>query len=163
MEAYEKVKAKVRPTWRGLFQVFSQNSDVDAYQQVLGPLSGWLGLIDTIDAEVLSWVKESVKHIGKVPGYGLTLSRFIKALLKHAPKTPRAVGEIYLEIPQRIISDLQTEKEDTIETIRILYNDGQEEDANKICNRVTETGVDFLRPLYMEFQHQPFPQSNQNG
>ena len=163
VEAYEKVKAKVRPTWRGLFQVFSQNSDVDAYQQVLGPLSGWLGLIDTIDAEVLSWVKESVKHIGKVPGYGLTLSRFIKALLKHAPKTPRAVGEIYLEIPQRIISDLQTEKEDTIETIRILYNDGQEEDANKICNRVTETGVDFLRPLYMEFQHQPFPQSNQNG
>ena len=51
IEAYEKVKAKVRPAWRSLFEVLSQNSDVEAYQEVLGWLSGWLGLIDTIDAE----------------------------------------------------------------------------------------------------------------
>ena len=44
----------------------------------------------------------------------MVLSRFIKALLKHAPKTSEAVGEIYLKIPQRIMWDLQIEKNDII-------------------------------------------------
>ena len=121
-----------------MFEVLSQNRDVEAYQEVLGALSAWLGLIDTIDAEVLGWIKGSIEHIDKVPGYGMVLSRFIKALRKHAPQTPLAVGKIYLEIPQRVIRNLQAEKGDIIETIRILYNEGQEEDANKICNCFTE-------------------------
>ena len=153
VKAYEKVKAKVRPTWRVLFQVLSKNSDVRAYQKVSCPLLGWLELVDTIDAEVLGWIKGSIEHIDKVPGYGMVLSRFIKALRKHAPQTPLAVGKIYLEIPQRVIRNLQAEKGDIIETIRILYNEGQEEDANKICNCFTETGVDFLRPVYEELRH----------
>jgi hypothetical protein len=152
VEAYEKVKVKVRPTWRGLFQILSQNSDVDAYQQVLGPLSGWLELIDTIDAEVLSWVKESVKYIGKLPGYGMVLSRFIKSLRKHAPRTPQLVGEIYLQIPQRIMWDLQVEKDDIIATVHILYNNGDKDIADAICNRFGKIEVDFLRPIYEEYQ-----------
>ena len=152
MEAYEKVKAKVKPAWCALYQVLSRNSDVGAYQKVLGPLSGWLGLIDTIDVEVLSWVKESIKYIDKPDGYGVTLSRFFKALLKHTSETPGVVGEIYLEIPQRVIWDLQAEKNDIIETIRILYNDGQEETANKICHYFVESGSEFLRPLYKKFR-----------
>lgn len=152
VEAYEKIKAKVRPTWRGLFKILSQNCDVDVYQKVLGPLSGWLELIDTIDAEVSAWVKESIKHIGIAPGYGLTLSRLFKALLKHATKTPVEVGEIYMHIPQRIMKNLQTQENEIKETIRILYNKGYKETADKICNRFAENGVEFLRPVYVEFQ-----------
>lgn len=152
VKAYEKVKAKVRPTWRALFQVLSQNSDVDAYQQVLGPLSGWLELIDTIDAEVLGWVKESVKYIDKPDGYSVTLSRFFKALLKHTSETLGAVGNIYMDIPQRVIENLHTEKDDIKQTVRILYNNGQKDIAAEICNKFGKAEVYFLRDLYKQ-QH----------
>lgn len=147
-----KVKAKVMPAWRALFEVLSKNSDVEAYQKVSSHLLEWLGLIDRIDTEVLGWVTESTKYIGKTPGYGLTLSRFIKALRKHALKTPEMIEEIYLEIPQRIMWDLQVEKDDIVETVRTLYNKGYTDIAGAICNRFGETGVDFLRPIYEEYQ-----------
>ena len=146
----DKVKVKVMPAWRALFDVLSQNRQAEEYQKISSSLLVWLELIDKIDAEVLSWVKESVKHVGKIPGYGLTLSCFIKALLKHVPKTPRAVGEIYIEIPQRVVWDLQAEEDEIIETIRILYNNGQKKNADKICNCFAEVGIDFLRPVYEE-------------
>ena len=152
MLAYEKVKAKIRPTWRALSQVLSQNSGIDTYQKVLGPLSGWLELIDTIDAEVLSWVKDSIRYINKPSGYYITLSRVIKALVKHASETPSAVGEIYLEIPQFVIRDLQTEENDIKETVQILYNDKHIDVADKICERFGKAGVYFLRPIYAKHQ-----------
>lgn len=148
----DKAKAKVGPAWRALFEVLSQYSNEAAYQNVLVSLLGWLGLIDKIDAEVRTWVNTAIGDIGKTPGYGLTLSRFIKALLKHAPKTPRAVGEIYLEIPQRIMWDLQIEKNDIIKTIRILYKKGHKDIADKICNQFAKERIDFLRPIYQEYQ-----------
>ena len=150
----EKVKVKVMPAWRALFQVLSENMTVGAYQEVSCPLLGWLGLVDTIDTEVLGWIKYSIEDLDKVPGYGMVLSRLIKALLKHAPKTSEAVGEIYLKIPQRIVWDLQVEADNIKETVRILYNEGHKDIADKICNRFGEAGVAFLRPVYEEYQHQ---------
>ena len=148
----DKVKLKVMPAWRALFQVLSENMTVGAYQEVSCPLLGWLGLVDTINTEVLGWVKGSIEDIDKVPGYGMVLSRFIKALLKHAPKTSEAVGEIYLEIPQRIMWDLQVEADDIKETVQILYNKGHKGIADEICNRFGSAGVDFLRTVYEEYQ-----------
>ena len=146
----EKVKVKVMPAWRTLFEVLSQHSNERAYQNVLVSLLGWLGLINKIDAEVLTWVKATIGDIGKTPGYGLTLSRLIKALRKHASKTPEMIGEIYLEIPQRIVRGLQSDADDIIETIRILYKKGYKDIADAICNRFGEAGVDFLKPVYAE-------------
>lgn len=151
----DKVKVKVMPAWRALFQVLFQNREAGEYQRILSSLLVWLELIDKIDAEVLSWVKESVKHIGKVPGYGLTLSRFIKALLKHAPKTPEAVEEVYLEIPQRIMWDLQVEADDIKETVRILYKKGGNATAEAICEQFAKAGVLFLRSVREEHRTQP--------
>ncbi len=149
----EKVKAKVMPAWRALFQVLSDSSEAMAYQKVSCPLLGWLELVDNIDSEVLSWVKSTIEDIDKVPGYGRVLSRFFKALRKHAPKTPQLVGEIYLAIPQRVMRHLQTEEDEINETVRILYNAGHKETANQICNRFVKAGVDFLRSVYEEYRH----------
>ena len=148
----DKVKAKVIPAWRALFEVLSQHSNETAYQNVLVSLLGWLGLINKIDSEVLTWVKAAIGDIGRTPGYGLTLSRLIKALRRHALKTPEMVREIYLQIPQRIIRDLQSEADDIIETIRLLYNEGQKESADNICYYFVESGSEFLRPIYEEYQ-----------
>ena len=150
----DKVKVKVIPAWRALFEVLSQHSNEVAYQKILSPLSGWLGLIDKIDTEVLAWVKASIKYIDKLPGYALTLSNVIKALQKHVLITPEKVGEIYLEIPEGEMWFLgQTQKSEVEETVRILYKKGHKGIADDICNRFGEAGANFLGDLYVEFQH----------
>ena len=149
----EKVKMKVIPAWRALFEVLSQHSNEVAYQKILSPLSGWLGLIDKIDTEVLGWVKASIRCIDKLPGYALTLSNVIKALQKHVLITPEKVGYLYQEIPKRELWFLgQTQKNEVEETIRILYKKGHKDIADAICNRFGETGTDFLKPVYEEYQ-----------
>lgn len=149
----DKVKVKVMPAWRALFQALSRNSDEVAYQRILSPLSAWLGLVDEIDTEILESVKASIKYIDKVPGYGMTLSRVIEALLRHVLITPQKVGEIYLEIPKSEMWYLQGVKKGDIEkTVRILYEKGHTGIAHEICNRFGEAGVDFLRPVYEEYQ-----------
>ncbi|MXV74626.1 hypothetical protein F4Z99_10135 [Candidatus Poribacteria bacterium] len=152
MKAYDQVKAKIKPAWGVLFEELSKNSELVEYQEVLGPLSGWLGLIDTVDVEVLNWVKESIRHINKPSGYYITISRVIKALLKHVSKTPDAVAEIYRQIPQRVLTDLQTEEDDIKKTVRILYNHKYTDVADKICEQFGKGGVYFLRPIYDEHQ-----------
>ena len=75
-------------------RVLSQKDDVEKYGEVLSKLSGWVALVDTIDAEVLKWLKMSTQHIR-----GLTDSAFfVEELLPHATKTPAEVGDIYLEM-----------------------------------------------------------------
>ena len=153
IKAYEKVKAKVRPAWRALFKVLSRNSDEMAYQRILSPLSAWVGLVDEIDTEILESVNVSIKYIDKAPGYGMTLSRVIEALLRHVLITPQKVGKIYLAIPKGEMWYLQGVKKGDIEkTIRILYEKGHKDIANEICNRFGKAGADFLRQVYEEFQ-----------
>ena len=148
----EKVKEKVIPAWRALFEVLSQHSKEKEYQAVLSPLSMWLGLIDKIDDEVLAWVKVSMNYLDKVLGYADTLSNVIEALQKHVLTTPEKVGEIYLEIPDSEMWILgQTQKNEVEETVRILYKKGYKDIADKICNRFGKAGVDFLRSVFEEF------------
>ncbi len=150
----DKVKVKVMPTWRALFEVLSQHSGEKEYQAVLSPLSMWLGLIDKIDDEVLIWVRVSMNYLDKVPGCAFTLSRVIEALQKHVLITPEKVGKIYLEIPTREMWFLgQTQKDEVGETVRVLYKNGYKDIADKICNRFGKAGVDFLRSVYEESQH----------
>ncbi|MDE0018988.1 MAG: hypothetical protein OXU51_22600 [Candidatus Poribacteria bacterium] len=151
IKAYEKVKAKVKPAWCALFKVLSQNSDEVAYQRILSPLSAGLGLVDKIDTEILEVVEASIQYIDKAPGYGMTLSRVIEALLRHVLITPQKVGKIYLEIPKSEMWYLQGVKKGDIEkTVRILYEKGHKDIADEICNRFGEAGVDFLKPVYEE-------------
>ena len=143
----EKMKAKVRPTWRALFETFSQRSDVLEYQEVLSRLSGWVALVDKIDAEVLKWLKMSTKYIR-----GLTDSAFfVEELLPHATKTPAEVGDIYLGMLMHNVYPYH-DQEYIQEIIRALYRTGYTDIANRICNLYGEAGFDFLRSLYDENQ-----------
>ena len=148
----DKVKAKVIPAWRALFEVLSQHSNEAAYQNVLVSLLGWLGLIDKIDAEVLKWVKLSTKYVDRGP-QPVNLELFVQSLLKNASKTPKEVGEIYLGIPKNVLSRLWPGMPEVTQTIQILYNKQHKKAADAICDRFGEAGADFLRPVYEEHQH----------
>ena len=143
-----KVKAKVVPVWRALFEVLSQKSDVLEYQEVLSRLSGWVAFVDKIDAEVLKWLKLTTHYIK-----GVTDSAFfVEDLLPHATKTPAEVGDIYLGMLKHNIYP-HYNQEHIQQIVRVLYNKEHKEIANRICNLYGEAGFDFLRSLYDENQN----------
>ena len=143
-----KMQEKVKPTWRALFASLSQKEDVVKYEEVLSKLSGWVALVDTIDAEVLKWLKMSTKYIR-----GFTDSAFfVEDLIKHVRKTPTEVGDIYLGmLTHNVYPDHDQEHIEGI--IRVLYNTRHKEVADQICNLYGEAGFDFLRSLYDENQN----------
>ena len=144
----EKIRAKVRPTWRALYESLSQKDDIGKYGEVLSKLTGWVALVDTIDAEVLKWLKMSTQHIS-----GLTDSAFfVEDLLPHATKTPAEVGNIYLGMLSHNIYPYH-DQEHIQEIIRALYRTEHKEVADRICNLYGEAGFDFLRSLYDENQN----------
>ena len=150
---FDKVKVKVIPAWRALFQVLSEYRDEAKYQEILSPLSQWIGLIDEIDDEVLAWIKVSINYLDKVPGYAFTLSKVIEALQKHVLITPEKVGEIYSAIPESELWSIeQTQKNEVEETVHILYEKGHKDIADEICNRFGEAGADFLKSVYEEYR-----------
>ena len=144
----EQLKTKVIPTWRALHESLSQKGDVEKYGEVLSRLSGWVALVDKIDAEVLKWLKMSTQHIR-----GLTDSAFfVEELLPHATKTPAEVGDIYLGMLTHNVYPYH-DQEHIQEIIRALYRTGHKEVADRICNLYGAAGFDFLRALYDENQN----------
>ena len=148
-DAPDKVKSKVRPAWRVLIKVLSQNSSETEYQEILGSLSGWLELIDKIDEESLKWLKLSARYVER----GADSVFFVEALREHVPQTPEEVGVIYLEmLKNKVYPDYPPT--DIEEIIRILCDEGYKEKAAKICDLYaeegfnTKVGFDFLRPLH---------------
>ena len=118
------------------------------YEEVLSRLSGWVALVDRIDTEILKWLKMSTKYIT-----GLSDSAFfVEELLPHATKTPAEVGEIYLGMLIHNVYPYHNQ-EHIQEIVRVLYNTGHTEVADRICNLYGEAGFDFLRSLYDENQN----------
>jgi hypothetical protein len=144
----ENMKAKVRPAWQAMFEVLSPKTDIEEYQDVLSRLSGWVALVDKIDAEVLNWLKFSVRYI---KGFSDS-TFFVEDLLTHASKTPAEVGEIYLEMLSHNVYPSH-DQEHIQEIVRILYNTEHQEVADRICNLYGEAGLNFLRSLYDENQN----------
>ena len=147
-DASDKVNSKVKPAWRTLIAILSPKSTEAEYREILGSLSGWLGLIDRIDAEALKWLKLSAKYVER----GFDSASFVEALREHVTQTPKEVGEIYLEmLNNKIYPDYPPT--DIQEIVRILYNQGYKGKADDICNLYAAAGFDFLRPLYEEYQN----------
>ena len=144
----EEMRVKVIPTWRALYESLSQREDIGKYEAVLSKLSGWVALVDKIDAEVLKWLKMSTQYIR-----GLTDSAFfVEELLPHATKTPAEVGDIYLGMLTHNVYPYH-DQEHIQEIIRALYRTGHTEVADRICNLYGAAGFDFLRALYDENQN----------
>ena len=149
----DKVKSKVRPAWRALTEVLSQNNSKAEYREILGSLSGWLELIDKIDEEALEWLKLSAKYVE--PGVNSVF--FVEALRKHVSQTPKEVGAIYLEmLNNKVYPDYPPT--DIEEIICILHNQGYKEEAYKIRDLYArkgfseKVGFEFLRPLDEKYQ-----------
>ncbi len=144
----DKIKAKVKPIWKALFELLSQNEENSEYQKIISNLSKWLTLIDEIDEQALDWLKLSAKYIQA----DFNTSFFIEYLSKHVAKTPAKIGEIYLEMLKVGVFP-EYKKEDIQEIVRILYDQDQNKIADRICNLYLAKGFDFLRIIYEEHRN----------
>lgn len=145
----EKIKSKIKPIWNVLFEQLLQNKENSEYQKIISSLSKWLSLIDEIDEQALEWLKLSAEYIQA----DLDASFFIEYLLKHAQKTPAKVGEIYLEmLDAGVYPDYKKENIERI--VQILYEQGQKESADRICNMYGAKGFDFLRTMYKKHRNE---------
>ncbi len=142
----DKIKSKIKPLWKALFEMLIQNESYHEYQKIFSQLSEWLILVDRIDAEIFKWLKISAKYVSldfKTPF-------FVEYLLKHVKETPKEVGEIYLiMLNSNVYPDYK--KENIQELIDILYNKNEKLLADKICNLYGSKGFDFLREIYIKY------------
>jgi len=139
----DKIKIKVKPLWKTLYELVRQNEENPKYQKLISNLSKWLSLIDEIDDEIFEWLKLSAKYVDR----DFDTLFFIEYLLKHASKTPAKVGEIYLEMLNANIYPYYKE-EDIQEIVYLLYDKNEKEIANRICNLYGAKGFDFLKDIY---------------
>ena len=70
--------------------------------------------------------------------------------MQHASKTPKKVGEIYLEMLKAGIYPYY-EQEQIINIVRSLYENKEKEIADKICNLYGEKGYLFLKDIYKKY------------
>jgi hypothetical protein len=144
-DATERIREKIKPLWRSLVEVLSKKEQDPEYQKAISTLSRWLSLVDSIDEQILEWLKFSAKYIET----NFNSSFLIEYLLPHTAKTPDKVGKVFLAV---LHSDVypQYKRENIENIVRQLYAYRQGEIADTICNLYMTKGVDFLKPIYEE-------------
>ena len=76
----DKMKTKVKPLWKTLFDILAQDETNPDNQILLSKLSLWLTLIEQVDEETLRWLRLSAKYVH----VSYNTASFIEYLLKHA-------------------------------------------------------------------------------
>ena len=143
----DEMKEKVKPLWEELFKVLDVGKESEEYQKVLYSLSRWLLLIDGIDEDVFEWMKLSARFTPQ----DFQSNDMIESLSKHAETNPDYVAQIYLEVLNNGV--YPTFHEEVIQTlVRVLYEKGQEQYADRICNMYLGQGFTLLRDLHEEFR-----------
>jgi len=144
----DNIKSKVKPLWKKLYELGKQNEESQEYKNLFSNLSEWLSLIDEIDDEIYVWLKISAKYVD----IGFNIHFFIENLMQHASKTPKKVGEIYLEMLQAGIYPYY-EQEQIQNIVRTLYENKEKEIADKICNLYGEKGYLFLKDICKKYNN----------
>jgi len=148
----DKIKTKIKPLWKSLIDTLSKKEHDLEYQKAISELSRWLSLIDSIDEQILEWLKLSAKYIET----NFNSPFLVEYLLPHADKTPDKVGQVFDAMLSAGIYP-QYKKEDIEGIVRTLYSHQQKEIADTICNSYMAKGIDFLRPIYGEHLKDKIP------
>ena len=145
-EPHKKLKERIKPLWKAFFDLVSKHENERDYQNLISKLNIWLDIVDEIDDDIKKWVKLTAKYVN----VGYRDSNLIKYLSKHVDKTPKNVAEIYVEmLNEGTYSDYK--KEEIRKIVESLYQKGEKEYADTICNMYGEVGYYFLRDMYEQY------------
>ena len=147
-EVKNKIKTKVINLWEKMFELLSKEENNVEYKKIISSLLKWLPFIDEIDDQISEWLIFSVKYLDE----NIISSSFIKNLLMHAKKAPDKVGEIYLEMLKVDVYP-HYKKNDIEDLVRVLYDQDQKSNADKICIMYGKNGFEFLKNIYQEYNN----------
>ena len=118
-------------------------------KQILSDLSKLTVFLSKIDSENFEWLIASAPHVH----IGFDSPFFIKYLdnLKDRDReTTKYVGELFLKMLDNFTPEYDQKHIRSI--VEYLYQSGEKEKADRICNIYGPRGFDFLRDLYEKYQ-----------
>ncbi|MDD5406166.1 MAG: hypothetical protein PHE73_04385 [Sulfurovaceae bacterium] len=142
----KEARSKIFSLWQKIYEVFKDDDSNNA-QEIFSTLSKWFVFVDTINNEILFYLKLTAKYTGKNHN-----SYFIVEELERLVKNnPKYVGELYVEI---LANDIPpTYKQEQIEnTVESLYQLNEQENALKICNLYKKKGIYFLNEISKKYK-----------
>jgi len=141
----EDARTKIFILWQKIYEVFRED-DSSTAQAIFSTLSKWFVFINTIDAEILPYLKLTAKYTEKNHNAYFIVEE-LESLVQNNPKY---VGELYVEM---LTNDIfPTYKQEQIEnTIESLYKLGEKDNAKIICNFYRKKGIYFLNEINKKF------------
>ena len=142
----EEARRKIFNLWQKIYEVFRVD-DSNCSQVIFSTLSKWFVFIDTINDEILPYLKLTVKNTEKSHN-----SYFIIEELERLVKnSPGYVGELYIEMLNN--ENFPTYKQEQIENIvDSLYKFGENGNAKIICNLYRKKGLYFLNEISKKYE-----------
>lgn len=121
----------------------------DDYDSFLGKMAQLTILLDKIDEEKEKWLLLCAPNIDNLHGASATF--FIEYLTKFDDEeSVGRIGKIFLKILE---NTTPTYRQEDIELIvRRVYDKGDQNDADAICNTYGRRGIHFLKPIWEERQ-----------
>ena len=141
----EEIRTKIFILWQKIYEVL-KDDDSSNIEAIFSTLSKWFVFIDTINDEIMDYLKLTAKYTDK----GHNSYFIIEQLERFVENNPRYVGELYIEM---LTNDIYPSyKQEKIEnTIESLYQLGEKDNASKICNLYRKKGIYFLNEISKKY------------
>lgn len=141
--------------WRWIYEnkykEKNENEFTDEDKKILSKLSLLTAFLPEINSENFKWLRLSVLFFDEY----VHSSLFIEYLdnLKDKTKSPKLIGEIFLEILKikKLTPYIGQDKVKSI--VEFLYQRGVKKEADEICNSYAERGFLFLRQIYEKYNN----------
>lgn len=140
-------KEKILPLWNYLIKSLQDYDDDPEIQKVFSSMIYWINFVDELDDTVSDYLKFSARHIEA--DYNSIF--LIEKLRIHVEKTPKIVGELFNETlnsgtyPFYKVEDIQY-------IVSTLYERGEKQLADQICEQYWNKKIFFLKEIYDEYQ-----------
>jgi len=139
----DKIIPIIKPLWKKIYEVFRAKPDDDSNKAFLGEISVWIKNIETIDTEVFEWLNYSSKYIKDTFHY-------LRGLNEHIEKTPEFVANLLVSLFE-INVEYGLARDILKGMVERLYILGFKVQADNICIKHSEKGIDILRDTYKKY------------
>jgi len=146
VELMSKQKVRILDFWRVIFEILrNKGKYAESEERIASDLATLSCYLEALDAENLEWLKLSAKYVEK----NFNSRFFIEYLLRLCDVSISQVGVVYLEMLE--YSTPAYHQDHIRSIVTKLYEAGEIEAANRICNIYGSRGIDFLRDIYERY------------
>lgn len=148
-QSLKKFKPRILEFWKFIFENKFKSILPNKYKnddiKILSRLSRLTGFLDSINHDSYNWLVPTARFVYE----GYNSSFFIENLDHFQQKDSlKYIGQLYLEMLKKHVPDF--DKKHILSIVNKLYESGNKDTANKICDEYGKKGFEFLRGLYEE-------------